>query len=167
MFTHARWGVWETNSSSIHQLVINCKQNLLSDKPVGGILIRGTEMSLDMPDILTSAQEKLDYLVHAIVQDTNIGIHDARIFKLIEILQKNGVEIVCDIPSFTKYTWSSIAEEVQKKLLNMLDNDPEKIEAFLFDPTCKLIVCHNEDYEILVKSDDPRYEGYDVCWDNV
>lgn len=167
MIGQARWGTWETNSSSVHQVIIRMDEPQLTDKPDDGLIIRHTEFNL-RDDEMTTAQQKLDVIVECIIQDES-GEHKdilRNIFHLIEILQSRDITITIDDESFEQHNYPAISDDIIEKILDMLINEPEKIAILLFDPTSKITGDWNtykyEDSTKLMYEDSPGYKEFQV-----
>lgn len=167
MFTHARWGMWETNSSSVHQVAIHIDNPNLINKPPEGLIMRSIYFDIDYKPI-HSAQEKLDVLVGCIIQYNAGGNEDVirAMANLISIIKDEDVEVKWDIDSFKQNNWPPLSDDLAEAMVNMINEEPDKIAVLLFDPTSHFAGDHNgykyEGSESLMYESDPEYKNYEV-----
>lgn len=168
MITHVRWGQWETNSSSIHQLVIRTTEPELTDKPEGGLVIRCAEFNIDS-ELISGTQRKLDVIVGCLLQSMNYGQTDGVIpalFKLMDIIQAEGVEVTWDTSSFDKDFWLNLSDDLVDDVIKLINEEPKKVASILFDPRSRFGGDHNgyryEGSDRLFYEEDPEYKDFEV-----
>lgn len=175
MITHARWGQWETNSSSIHQAIIHRKDPQLTDKPEN-LIVRKTDVDLgSYTTSIEGAQFKLDFVVGCILSSSKYGDKSEGFYyllSLVSMLQDYGVSVEIDKDSFKESAWASVAEEITDQMTTMSVEDADKLARFLFDPASEIRSVNNNDvnelgeYKYLLNESDPSYNDFDVITDH-
>ena len=139
MIHSARYGVWETNSSSVHQLVIQLKD----DQPARNLILRHVNFfdyyhrSSRDSALYNTPQEKLDLLVWCIQAESDgCTRHVSRILKLERMLSKLGVALNKDLESFIENEglWAETSDDIISHLSEMVDKEnTSELEKYLFD----------------------------------
>ena len=142
MITSIRFGQWETNSSSVHQIVIkyNGEEHipadiLISNKdPLNGNYYRDQTT-------IKFAYDKLNIIISAILNYENedwppVPANERfyAMFNLIDMLKELGIKVSIDKESFIETKYCELAADIIENLyLIAKDRSIEKLSAFLFN----------------------------------
>lgn len=139
MITSIRFGQWETNSSSVHQLVIPLED---IEIPNENLIIRSKEI---YNDYVCTTQEKLDLLVFCITDGTYTDTPLYNMARLISMLKENGIQYTFDIESFKQRSYGYISSEIQSAFVDIVYNGNFKmLFKYLFGNSSFISVDNNE-----------------------
>lgn len=139
-----RNGVFETNSSSVHSIVISDKD---PEKLPKKIVFRRAEFNMDREDI-TTVYERASYLYELILSCDDDYMQDQRLEELKEFLESKGIQVI--YPSRHYDEWGQIGHGCEiSEIVAELFRNKELILRLILSPESKIQTGYDGDDRFL------------------
>ena len=163
-----RKGIFETNSSSTHALVIDTNGSMNIESP---LVFRFGEFGWDF-DVYSCPEDRASYLWTYLVY--NYYDYDKKSYekvyewrdKLKNVLESEGIECEFEDPETNDTGYIDHGSELQGLFEDMIDNDPDKLMRYLFGAGSTIYTGNDNEDEGQYDDEIERAEndGYDVIY---